>query len=177
MAKYTIFRWARVYFVSNANCSNSPKWLKKPGKHSYNNSKQMDKFLIKSKFILYFQLPSEKDKDLAHSDSATSPHLSPLASLRRLGGAAQTLHGQGQLDSFKKFPIRSRIARSRTFASSFKKVTKFGVSLISSFLKFTKNKSIVRCSNFFLTDFSGCYFLYPAPPSGLLYFFLKHILW
>lgn len=64
MAKYTIFHWARVYFVSNANCSNSPKWLGKPGKHSSNTSKQMDKFLIKSKFILDLSLPSPKGKDL-----------------------------------------------------------------------------------------------------------------
>lgn len=52
MAKHTLFCGACVYFVGDANCLKSPKWLKKPGKHSSDTSKQMDKFLIKSEFIL-----------------------------------------------------------------------------------------------------------------------------
>lgn len=54
----------KVYFVSNVNCSNSSKLLTEPGKDASNTSKQMDIFLIKSKFILYLPFPSEKDGGL-----------------------------------------------------------------------------------------------------------------
>lgn len=38
--------------------------LPEPDKNASNTSKQMDIFLIKSKFILYLSLPSEKDGGL-----------------------------------------------------------------------------------------------------------------
>lgn len=59
-------------FISNVNCSNSPKWLTEPGKDASNTSKQMDRFLIKSKFILYPHSPQRKMGDSIHFDSAVN---------------------------------------------------------------------------------------------------------
>lgn len=60
-------------FVSNVNCSNSPKWLTEPGKDESDTSKQMDRFLIKSKFILYLSLPERKMGDSIYFDPAVNP--------------------------------------------------------------------------------------------------------